>query len=525
MEKDKKPRFFWDMDGTLCEFHYQTDSQAIYQKGYFDELAPHTNIVETVRKMVIENPENVYVLSAVLTNSPYARTEKNVWLDKYLPEIDNSHRIFVPCGMDKAKFVPHGITKEDFLFDDYTANLQQWASMGGTGIKVVNAINNRNGRWKDSKISITHAPTDTLAEIKGFIGLSGLPDNKIGSSKQNRMEKQNILKDEALLKKEELLGQANQMLEDLCKNFIEDPQTILDLLQFKSRFYQYSLRNTILIYDQNPGASFAGSYSFWNKNNYRIKRGEHGLKIFRPIIHKYLKESEEHYIPLSQAKKCYPDLYEKYKKNEIPVVEKLAGFAIAYVFDITQTNCPPEDFPKYFDVGHPDGQLRNYYDALKTYAEDRLKVSFLEEDIHSISIRGENYVGQHKIRINEILDDSEKFSVATHEIGHQLLHQEERRPTDLQEFQADVFSILVSQNLGVEISDLRKRHLVNAYRSLLKNAEYDKDNFSTFSGLVSEAFDVFRREIPYIRDYIQFGSEITCQHTYFHNTESAKIKI
>lgn len=64
------------------------------------------NVVDSIRSIVTDHSEiEVYILSAVLSDSPYAVTEKNAWLDQYLPEIDISHRLYPHCGTDKKEFL------------------------------------------------------------------------------------------------------------------------------------------------------------------------------------------------------------------------------------------------------------------------------------------------------------------------------------------------------------------------------------------------------------------------------------
>lgn len=103
-EARKKQRLFVDIDGTLAVFKPVDTLETLYEKGYFLNLAPHENVVAAVKEIVTNHPEiEVNILSAYLTDSQYALQEKNEWLDRYLPEIDQTHRIFVPCGSDKKE--------------------------------------------------------------------------------------------------------------------------------------------------------------------------------------------------------------------------------------------------------------------------------------------------------------------------------------------------------------------------------------------------------------------------------------
>lgn len=143
-----KRRLFVDMDGTLAVFKKIASLEELYEKDYFLNLEPHMNVVDAVKRIALGNNDiEVYIMSSVLTDSKYALEEKNAWLDKYLPEIDGSHRIFPPCGEDKKEYVPGMILPSDRLLDDYTKNLLLWEPPA-RGIKLINGINNTNGTWK-----------------------------------------------------------------------------------------------------------------------------------------------------------------------------------------------------------------------------------------------------------------------------------------------------------------------------------------------------------------------------------------
>lgn len=158
-EARKKQRLFVDIDGTLAVFKPVDTLETLYEKGYFLNLAPHENVVAAVKEIVTNHPEiEVNILSAYLTDSQYALQEKNEWLDRYLPEIDQTHRIFVPCGSDKKEGIG-GIRSDDFLLDDYTHNLNEWQPPA-RGIKLLNAINHTRGSWEHDRIRYDRTPTD-----------------------------------------------------------------------------------------------------------------------------------------------------------------------------------------------------------------------------------------------------------------------------------------------------------------------------------------------------------------------------
>lgn len=163
---NKFQRLFVDMDGTLAVFRSVDTLEKLYEKDYFANLEPQMNVIDGIRHIIRNNPNiEVFVLSAVLSDSPYAVPEKNEWLDKYLPEVDAEHRLYPACGESKKEFLKGsygGVRSDDFLLDDYSKNLHEWEPPA-KGIKVMNGINGKNGTWTKDKVSI-ECDGNTFAE-------------------------------------------------------------------------------------------------------------------------------------------------------------------------------------------------------------------------------------------------------------------------------------------------------------------------------------------------------------------------
>lgn len=159
-----RQRLFVDMDGTLAEFKTVDTLETLYEKDYFLHLKPNENVLGAIKQLIADNDFDVYILSAYLTDSRYALEEKNAWLDKYLPELPQEKRLFVPCGTDKSVAVPGLIRPDDYLLDDYTKNLSEWEPPA-RGIKLINGINHTNGTWQGDKIQFTHAPEELSSMI------------------------------------------------------------------------------------------------------------------------------------------------------------------------------------------------------------------------------------------------------------------------------------------------------------------------------------------------------------------------
>ena len=149
----EKKRLFVDMDGTLAEFKVVDTLERLYEPHYFERLKPNENVVAAVKDIVNNHSEiDVYILSAVLSDSKYALYEKKNWIKEYLPEIPEEKCLFPPCGSDKKDFIPDGIRSDDFLLDDYSLNLNLWEPPA-RGIKLLNGINGNNGTWDKDCVS------------------------------------------------------------------------------------------------------------------------------------------------------------------------------------------------------------------------------------------------------------------------------------------------------------------------------------------------------------------------------------
>ena len=55
------------------------------------------------------------------------------------------------------------------------------------------------------------------------------------------------------------------------KDFVDNSQELKEFIKFRRRhFYSYSVRNSILIYKQNPLASFVAGYKKWEELGYYV---------------------------------------------------------------------------------------------------------------------------------------------------------------------------------------------------------------------------------------------------------------
>lgn len=170
-EQQQKQRVFVDMDGTLARFHDEEKYlERMWEEGFFEQLMPFDNAVDTVKALASDPNIEVFILSAAIEGEPpYCVAQKHAWLDRYLPEVDRSHRIFTAVGENKAELIPDGIKQTDVLIDDYNKNLNEWQTFGGHSIKFVNNINHRglHGElWQGDLIFHDKPAAETIKDLK-----------------------------------------------------------------------------------------------------------------------------------------------------------------------------------------------------------------------------------------------------------------------------------------------------------------------------------------------------------------------
>lgn len=307
--------------------------------------------------------------------------------------------------------------------------------------------------------------------------------------------------------------QAKNQIEDALAQYKEHPEQIAEMLAFKSRFYQYSMNNTLLIEKQNRGATYVGSFQKWKELGYSVKLGQHGIKVLVPVETTTFKVTENGQEHIRQLRDATPEEKAAIKAGKIET-HKRRGYRIGNVFDIAQTNCPPEDYPKIFHQGYSSAQHTALYDAVKAFSASQ-KIPVTEGDVQSIALRGYFNPEANSIKISDKLTDTEKLSTLTHELGHALMYQqnasEANLPSDVRELEADSFSIMLQSHFGLQLTQSRIDHLKNEYELCAKIEKFSfedmlKDVNSAYLA-ARKALEPFLQKIPEIKEQPQQANE------------------
>lgn len=265
-----------------------------------------------------------------------------------------------------------------------------------------------------------------------------------------------------------------QTLDSLIENYRQNPEEIAELLAFKNRFYSYSMNNNILIFSQNPAATFVASYGDWKKKGYQIQKGQHGIKIIFPIHTEIFEVGEK------DGKKQYRRVSDASPQEKLQIQSGLikpfstTRFGVGNVFDISQTDCPAKDYPKMYHTGYSSEQHSALYDVIKSFSANKGN-PVIEKDLQSIALRGQFSPHTGEIEISDKLNDTEKLSTLTHELGHALLHSDptsRNKNSSVKELEADCISIMLQQEMGIELTENRKKHFVQHYNVCKESEDF-----------------------------------------------------
>lgn len=128
---------YFDMDGTIADFYNCGDClERMYEEDFFANL-PTLPIVTAIQKLLLEYPDNIFILSACITKG--CKMEKRQWVRKNLVDMKYNNVIFCEVGENKSKYVND--MANSVLIDDYTKNLKDWLFAGGQIVKANNKIN------------------------------------------------------------------------------------------------------------------------------------------------------------------------------------------------------------------------------------------------------------------------------------------------------------------------------------------------------------------------------------------------
>lgn len=257
-------------------------------------------------------------------------------------------------------------------------------------------------------------------------------------------------------------------IKNLLKEHETDPDAMVEDIAFAGKFYQYSTRNIQLMRQQNPGITYVAKASLFNEMGYHIKDGEQAMVGRVPQFHKYIINEKGERV---YSEKYTPEIKQKLKEGTLKEEQATKFDFVAAFYDISQTDCPAEDYPSVFHMGIPSELHQDAFDAMKKFAEENLGFKVMVTDLKSISLRGSCEPDNKIIRIDDRLEATMALSTLCHEIAHGIIHTSEnsaKMSAAQKECETDVMDIMLEASLGLAINESRRDHLFENFQAYKK---------------------------------------------------------
>ena len=215
-------------------------------------------------------------------------------------------------------------------------------------------------------------------------------------------------------------------------------ETLMRFLSTLARFHNYSLRNALLIYLQQPDATHVAGFHTWKKLGRFVKKGEAGIAILAPMVSRKAKE-----LPIEERDDVLGLIY---------------GFKVVHVFDVSQTD--GKALPQF---AKPHGDPMDWLGLL----EEVIRSAGITLDYSHISGGALGRSAKGKITVRPDLPPNETFAVLAHELAHELLHQQlDRRATTtrtIRETEAEAVAHTVCLACGID-STARSADYIRLYQ-------------------------------------------------------------
>lgn len=251
-------------------------------------------------------------------------------------------------------------------------------------------------------------------------------------------------------------------IDDGLVKFIKDGK-YKEVLMSISNLNKYSLNNQLYILTQFPSAKTVYGIKGWNKLERHVKKNEHAIKIFCPIIKKEIEENE--------------------KK------EKIVGYRTKNVFDISQTEGKELDvfrFDENVVIENKEEIKKSIIDYAKSIGFNVLFVdsNTIEEDVYGLCDK------THKIiKVRNDLTCLQELSTLIHECAHACAHSiyrpdfegltiKEKR--EIKEVEAESIACIICTYLGLDTKNF---------------------NFSYITAWASGDIKKFRHNLEHIKHY------------------------
>lgn len=284
----------------------------------------------------------------------------------------------------------------------------------------------------------------------------------------------------------------NFLSKELEERALKDDVAKNEFLQFIAKFRssRYSPRNQMLLYVQAQEKDLMpvfATFNEWKGQGTSVAEGERGLTICKPVFHtvyiepsKVEGEEPKRHLKFTLKAKEIKEFEERVSKGEMSKENVITSFYYTdCVFSLSQTKMQEQEridyLQRYNNESLPSADHEKLYQRLVFVAQE-LGRPVTEKEIKGESLGWVTVADNGGIVIKNDMPTDAKISVLAHEIGHKLLHIQNKTADSRaqKEVQAQLFSHLAMLKLGI---DAEKQYSLKYINSWLKRGESDAPMF------------------------------------------------
>ena len=260
------------------------------------------------------------------------------------------------------------------------------------------------------------------------------------------------------------------LLTTLKERLAQPGQSLLPLLGTMSRFSKYSLANQMLIFAQRPDATCVMGYRAWNKAGYQVRKGEHGIAIYAPMLFGSKRDTAA--------------------DSDTDTAPRL-GYRVAYVFDVAQVDAIAGTDAAALTATTTDTGAHRHLEALKAF----LVGHNVELDYQALQPGLMGYTDGHRITCGTGQASHVEFATLAHETTHVLLHFDHTAGTrpDLttRETEAEAVTYLLCAQLGIAGTEASVEY-IQSYRGTPDTLDASLERIRVTAQRLSTELDAIR---------------------------------
>ncbi len=306
-----------------------------------------------------------------------------------------------------------------------------------------------------------------------------------------------------------------QLLNKTYDTIHGNPQALTEALEFAARIRQDSIRNSLLLQAQDSRSRYADTPQGWHTRGYSVNKAAKALRILSPVERTfYLDGTTRNGEPKWRSiRRATQTIRDQIAAGEIST-RKAVYFVPRIVYDITQTNCPPDAYSAIARDTLTPEMYAPIFNGVRQWAQEHgFPVLFEDTD------QGYYDTGRHSIVLNRKIPDEQNLNVLLREIGTAVVDtsrtQNDRVHTQTAEedaFEASALGVMLQSSVGLQPDDETINRFNHAYTICLEQKTFSLKSFlhrlhERYTALAAQIRPVIDRIMDTVRARLPLRSE------------------